>query len=191
MNAPRDFIFRDQLVISTGTSANPTIGTILLEVIPGALRAIKALEVNDKQGVDWWVETKSGDRLAVDCKIRDDDPKKRFNKDDLALETWSVVGKKIGWTLDEAKRTDYVLWVFKDTGRWCIVPFRLLLRAFKAKREEWMAIYRVAQQSTEGRYRSECVFVDRAEMFRAIYLFSNGYSIEMKEERKEQMQLEF
>lgn len=189
MNA-RVFSFKDQLVISTGTSANPAIGAVLLDVMPGALRAMQALEVNDRQGIDWWLEMKSGERVGIDCKVREDDPKPRFGKDDLALETWSVVEKKIiGWTLDETKRTDYVLWLWKDTGRWCVVPFRLLVRAFKAKKDEWCRLYKVARQSTEGRYQSECVFVDRAEVFREIYRQSNGHSASLKIERADQLSL--
>lgn len=187
----RQFGFQDQLVISTGTSANKTIGMILLEVIPGARRAIQSLQHDDKTGVDWWVETGASDRrIAVDCKIREDDPIPRYNQDDLALETWSVVEKKIiGWSLDDKKRTDYVFWIFKDTGRWCVVPFSLLVRAFRAKKDEWLSVYKVAKQNTEGRYHSECVFVDRRELWAEIYRQAHGTSDALRVEHAEQLTL--
>ena len=187
----RQFDFQSQLVISTGTAANKTIGMILMDVIPGAQRAVQALQADDRTGVDWWVETRATDRrIAVDCKIREDDPLPKFGKDDLALEVWSVVEKKvIGWSLDEKKRTDYVFWIFKDTGRWCVVPFVLLVRAFKAKKDDWMRLYRVARQNTEGRYHSECVFVDRRELWREIWRQSGGHSETLRVAHAEQMSL--
>lgn len=166
LSVPRVFDFSTQLVISTGTSANQTIGEILLSVIPGSTRAIQANQANDKSGVDWWLEMTSGDFIAVDCKIRDEDPRVKFKADDLALETWSVVEKKVvGWTLDANKKTDYVFWIWKDTGRWCVVPFRLLMKAFQENMDEWKRIYRSARQCTEGRYHSECLFVPRSAVW--------------------------
>lgn len=190
MSCIRQFGFQEQLVISTGTSANRAIGEILMDVIPGSLRAIQALPVNDRQGVDWWIETKSGERVAIDCKIRDEDPKKKFGADDLALEIWSVVEKKvIGWSLDETKRTDYVFWLFKDTGRWCVVPFLMLVKAFKQNKEEWLKKYKMATQNTENRYHSECVFVDRRELWAAIYRQATGFSEQLKVASAEQLTL--
>jgi hypothetical protein len=186
----RSFGFQTQLVMSTGTAANATIGAILMDVIPGSLRAIQALPVNDRQGVDWWIEMDSGERIAVDCKIREDDPLPKYNKDDLALETWSVVEKKIaGWSLDTTKRTDYVFWLWKDTGRWCIVPFMLLVRAFTNKKDEWARTFRVARQNTDGRYHSECIFVSRRELWAEIYRQASGHSESLRSEHLEQMSL--
>lgn len=182
MSAIRVFDFKQALTISTGTSANRVIGDILLETIPGSTRAIQANQNNDRSGVDWWLEMKGGDFLAVDCKIREDDPKPKFGKDDLALETWSVVEKSVvGWTLDDTKKTDYVFWFWKDTGRWCLVPFVLLVKAFKEKKEEWMKVFRVARQNTNGRYHSECVFVDRTVLWREIYRQSHGVSESLRQ----------
>jgi hypothetical protein len=192
MSAIRTFDFNNQLVMSTGTAANRTIGEILLETIPGSVRAIQAHSSDDKRGVDWWLDMLSGERLPVDCKIRDDDPIPRFGAhcDDVALETWSVIEKRIpGWTLDENKKTAYIFWLWKDTGRWCIVPFPLLVKAFKAKKDEWIKTYRVARQNTNNRYHSECVFVNRKEMWAEIYRQAHGYSESLRELSKNQPDL--
>lgn len=187
MSTIRVFDFKRSLVISTGTSANQTIGDILLATIPGSTRAIQANQANDRSGVDWWLEMQSGDFLGVDCKIREEDPLPKFGKDDLALETWSVVEKKIvGWTLDDTKRTDYVFWFWKSTGRWCVVPMLLLRKAFQLYQQEWMRKFQVATQCTERRYHSECVFVPRRDVWRAIYRMAEGYSEALKKESGEQ-----
>lgn len=180
----RVFEFNKQLIMSNGAAINKSIGEILLESIPGSLRAIQSLTSMDRKGIDWLLDMESGEFCKVDCKIRDFDPIKMYGKhcDDVALETWSVVEKKIiGWSLDEKKQTDYIFWLWKDTGRWCLVPFLLLVKAFKAKRDEWLCTYRVARQNTENRYHSECVFVNRRELFKEIYLQSNGYSQMLKQ----------
>ncbi len=175
----RVFDFHKQLVMSTGTATNTSIGGILLEAIPGSMRAIQALAVHDRKGTDWLLDMKSGEWCRVDCKIREEDPVKRYGAhcDDVALETWSVVEKKvIGWSLDEKKQTDYIFWLWKDTGRWCLVPFLLLVKAFKAKKDQWLRAYKVAQQNTENRYHSECVFVNRKELWQEIFRQANGVS---------------
>lgn len=177
LSVPRVFDFQKQLIISTGTSANQTIGELMLSVIPGSTRAIQSNKNNDKSGIDWWLEMDSGSFLGVDCKIREID----FGRDDLALETWSVVEKKrIGWTLDSTKRTDYVFWVWKDSGRWCVVPFRLLLKASLKNLDKWKAVYKTARQCTENKYHSECIFVPRREVWKQIYLLSEGNSEALK-----------
>lgn len=180
----RVFDFHKQLIISTGTATNISIGEILLEAIPGSMRAIQALSHHDRKGTDWLLDMKSGEWCRVDCKIRDFDAVKKYGThcDDLALETWSVVEKKIiGWSLDESKQTDYVFWIWKDTGRWCLVPFLLLVKAFKSRKDEWTRTYKVSRQNTENRYHSECVFVNRAELWREIYRQAHGVSETLKQ----------
>lgn len=167
----RDFDFRKQLVMSTGRSATNDVRQVLLDNIPGALEVTKATEREDRSGTDYWIRHARGEPVSVDTKIRDFDPIERHGRDDLALETWSVVDKKIGWTLDESKRTDYVLWLF-PTRRWVLIPFLQLQAAFKKRQHDWCAVYRVAQQRTvaaNGNWRSECVFVPRKEIWAAIY----------------------
>ena len=184
MSEPYEYSFQDQLIFSTGVSVNSAISDILMSAIPGAQRVTKALQGDDRTGVDWWVETRTNDRrLAVDCKIRGTDPIPAYKKDDVALETWSVVESNvIGWSLDDKKRADYILWVWKDTGRWCIAPFLLLTKAFKSKKEEWVSQYRVERQWTRGPvcYHSECVFVDRAVLWGEMQKQSQGYHLDLQ-----------
>ena len=120
-----------------------------------------------------------GKMLGVDAKVREIDwAATHPEEDDLALETWSVIEKqKVGWTRDESKRCDYILWLWTDSKRFCLVPFPMLCAAFKVRWREWKKIYKVRQQKTPwhgGEYHSECVFVDRNEVWREIYRQCNG-----------------
>lgn len=158
--------------MSQGHTQSATVEAVIMSNVPGAVAVHPAHECNDRAGTDWWVETRSGAFLSVDAKVRAEDwAAKGF--DDLALETWSVVeAGKIGWTRDPAKRTDYVLWLWSDTGRWCLVPFQMLCAVFSDQWEAWKGKHKTRQQHTpnaSGGYHSECVFVPRRDVWAAIY----------------------
>lgn len=175
----QSYQFNERLAMSCGVSTDATVGDILTTNIPGALAAYPAHSVNDRNGTDWWVEHSSGRHLSVDCKVRDTDWQATHpEEDDLALETWSVVeAQKQGWTRDSTKRTDYILWLWRDTGRWCLVPFHLLCAVFSENWEGWRNAYKTRRQHTPGYgngYHSECVFVPRREVWGAIYRRFSG-----------------
>lgn len=170
--APIQYDFHERLAMSHGVSQSATVESILMANVPGAVAVQKASKTEDKSGVDWFVKIKNGKRLGVDCKIRSVDYANR-GKDDLALETWSVIeNNKVGWTRDSNKQTDYILWLWQDTGRWCLIPFHLLCAVFSNRWQEWKQVHKYSQQHTPGNgtgYHSECVFVPRLEVWRAIY----------------------
>jgi len=171
MNDPISYGFDERLAMSRGVSADKSVTAILLDNIPGALNVHAAHEINDRNGTDYWVEHARGEHLSVDVKVRSKDYKALAGEDDLALETWSVVERDVpGWTRDETKRTDYILWFWSDTGRWCLVPFAMLCAVFQENWREWSRRFKTRRQSTPDRgYQSECVFVERRSVWAAIY----------------------
>jgi hypothetical protein len=180
------FGFGEQLAMSDGHASNVAIGDILLDLIPGAMAVTRASRGNDRSGTDWWVEV-MGRHLAVDAKVRSSDRLASHGQDDLALEVWSVCGvrlhdgtrkmdpMKIGWSRDANKRTDYVLWMWKDTGRYCLVPFPFLCRVFQEKWSEWEQQYHAPDQFTKSPsadsqgWFSQCVYVPRRVLWAEIY----------------------
>jgi len=167
-----EYSFADRLQFS---KAAPIVPEILLREIPGAVAVHAADKSNDRLGTDYWVEHARGTHLSVDVKLRTADYAAKpepDRADDLALETWSVVEKqKIGWTRDASKRMDYVLWLWRDTHRWCLLPFPMLCQVFQEKWRDWTACYGTSQQRTPqfGGYHSECVFVPRDVVWTEIY----------------------
>lgn len=167
---PRDYDFHDQLRMSSDATASSDVASVLLKQIPGAVSVERATAWEDRHGTDYWVTLRSGKRVSVDAKVRKAD---RYD-DDLALETWSVVEQKVvGWTRNPLKQTDYVLWLWKDTGRWRLVPFLMLCAAFEKRWQIWSIVHQTAQQRTTRRdgthYHSECVFVPTRDIWEAIY----------------------
>ena len=170
---PRNYGFAERLGMSHGAAIGVGVEEILKDNVPGAWNVRRASEQDDRSGTDFWVERGCGESLSVDCKIRSQDWSLK-GCDDLALETWSVIERgKVGWTRDSAKRTDYVLWFWKDTGRWCLIPFPMLCKVFAAKWEAWTRKYKTVQQRTDT-YHSECVFVPRRVVWAAIYKHFGG-----------------
>ena len=170
----KGYDFAERMAMSQGVAASADIRAILLQEIPGSLAVYPAHPTNDRRGVDWWIEMSSGTHLAVDAKVRERDwAATHPGEDDLALETWSVMESEVpGWTRDVNKRCDYVLWLWKDTGRFCLLPFPFLCRVFSEQWEEWISQYRTSRQHTTwatGDYHSECVFVPRRVIWAAIY----------------------
>lgn len=175
---PREYTFDDQLVMSQSERSNSDIRTILINTIPSAVQAMPSHKANDRSGVDWWVECMNGKFLGIDCKVRGEDwaaKPEHLRADDVALETWSVVESGIvGWTRDRNKQTDYILWLWTDTGRWMLIPFQMLLDVFCTNWQQWQKQYKTRQQKTPASghrqgYHSECVFVPRREIWAAIY----------------------
>lgn len=170
------FDFDEQLSMSN--DADSMVQLALCELFPGFANVYRSTTEEDRSGVDWWIEMPNGNRFGVDVKIRRSDF--RCNDpdgDDLALETWSVVDRKIGWSRDASKRCDYVMWYWADTRRICVLPFRQLAAVFIENWQEWVATYRTCRQTTTtpvGSYQSECVFVPRRIVWRKIYEIYGG-----------------
>lgn len=173
------FDFGEQLTMSQGVSASKDVTEILLENIPGSVNVLQAAQENDRRGIDWWIEMNTARHLAVDAKVRDIDwAATHPDEDDIALESWSVIEKKIvGWTRDTQKQCDYVLWLWKPTGRFCILPFAMLCKVFIENWEAWRDKYKTKQQHTkrsDGGYHSECIFVPRRIVWAEIYKTFSG-----------------
>lgn len=166
---------------SDGKAQKLDVRKILIEQIPACIDVKRANEKEDRSGTDWWAIRREPLRpLSVDLKARQTDPTKDLAKpkDDLALETWSVIPAngnqgKVGWTRDEKKSTDYILWLFDSTSRWVLIPFHMLCKIFKLKWEAWRMVYQTNQQDS-GSWKSECVFVPRREIWAELYKHFGG-----------------
>jgi len=182
LSKPREYRFDDKLKASYGVidGADISIRGLLMRIIFGAEKITRASKFDDQAGTDYWVICSGGIRISIDVKTRDQDFWLRHGNDDLAIEIWSVVEKQIvGWSRDSRKQAHYILWFWKETGRWCLVPFRMLCLITTRSWQEWEAKYKTATQFTpskEGGWHSKCVFVPRKEIWRLIYRWFGGES---------------
>jgi hypothetical protein len=124
--------FNDRLAQAAAHSVQPR--DVLL-TLPGISIAEQGSHYEDLTGVDWVIGGEQITRLGIDLKMRD----YRYSdyNPDLCLETEST-DRSTGWTRDTRKRTDAVLWIYRNG--WCVlVPFRPLLVAFERNEQLWRA----------------------------------------------------
>lgn len=171
--------FQQQLAWSEGF-LDSGIASILVSRIPECYEAERADSNNDRQGTDYWAKRHNLPSLSIDVKVRSKDYS-LFGQDDLALETWSVKGQKIGWTRDPSKRTDFVMWFWQDTERFFIVSFPALCKVFCHLWEKWASKYKCETQHSE-RWDSECVFVPRDVVRNALDHWASGMIPEQDDE---------
>jgi hypothetical protein len=178
---PRSYGFQERLDFSNGHAPHAdSVLPFLADRIPNFKTVRRALKQNDKDGTDYYIERYGLKTLAVDLKLRDTDYSVQAPdfSDDLALETFSVKEKDIiGWTRDGAKTADYILWYWKDTGRFFIVPFPPLCCVFQRCWEAWRERFGAWEQHTPGTrgWHSECVFVPRRLVMEAIWRWGSGH----------------
>lgn len=140
-------------------------------LFPTCLHVVKTDTEMDRAGVDYVVTLRRDARLLVDAKARDLGCSKWWKAGpEVALEVWSVApgGRyntpehkaKAGWTLDESKNVDLILFTFHpDDHEFAYVrPLPLLREAFRRNYHAWTAAYKTDTQDSR-RWQSRCVFV--------------------------------
>ena len=163
-----NYTFKDRFEVAA--ASEPRVLGFLYRFFPGS-KIERSSGLLDLSGADWVVRLRDGETVLIDSKERTKGCSKYWgNGPEFALETDSVVGKKIGWTLSESSRADYILFYFDETdcGDAYLVPFQLLRIAFRSHLEKWLAEFKSDYQSSDG-WRSRCVFVPMRTVWEAIF----------------------
>lgn len=120
----------------------------------------KATLAEDRQGTDYWVKCRYR-TLSVDLKYRSKDWS--VDNPDVALELISDISRnKIGWAIDDNKRTQLLLVYYADSGRTHLWSFRKLKKACKKYLKVWAEEYKTTKKKTQTYYdewESLCVYV--------------------------------
>lgn len=179
----------DEIKKITDTAlSNPQVASnltkILIKHVGGFNDFYRSSKAEDIKGVDIWVRKINGTRLGIDLKFMRQDYKdqKFFSSDNLPLETLSKINPEIvGWTLDDRKITDVVLWYWLPTERYCLVPYKPLRKIFTEKLTEWDKEFKKNDQTTptsetvKKGWDSQCMFVPRLTVFSALGLDAELY----------------
>jgi len=176
----RLYDFEEQLAFSKGKRQKTDTATIQ-QMIAGCVSVEIAPTEMDRAGIDYIAILRGGAQIFIDAKARDAGCS-QYWKDgpELALEDWSVIPEngrrgKVGWTLDEGKQTNLVLFTFdlQDTEQCFLLSFQLLRVAFRHNYRQWREQYKNDTQCSNG-WRSHCIFVPASAVFDAIQLASTG-----------------
>lgn len=152
---------------------NTSVLNELVANVAAASGYVAASRECDKHGTDFWIKRKHGlPPLSVDMKNRDYCPISRFGTDDVCIETTSVyVGpskppyedeyrETVGWTLNEKKRTDYVIYTWpagEGKRRYWIVPFPFLCTVAQRNWKQWSREFRELPVANNG-YVTLCIY---------------------------------
>lgn len=141
--------FNERLAFSQGARCDNDCATIRA-MLPGCVECVKSDAALDRKGVDYIATLSGGATVYIDAKTRARGCS-RFWKDgepDLAIGLWSVIpcamrpvrAGKVGWTFDEAKITDLILYTFdpSDCGDVFLLGFQTLRMAAIKYRAEWI-----------------------------------------------------
>lgn len=174
------FDFEKKLAYSQGQRTDNDIDT-LMSLITGCISVVKTDVAMDRTGVDYVATLRRGSKINIDAKTREPGCSEywKHGEPELAPEIWSVMpnGKyhiprdhaKAGWTLDEAKATDYIYCTFDpiDSDQVYFLPFQLYRMAFRRNLAVWRERYKVAMQDSK-KWQSMCVFVPVSVVLDAI-----------------------
>lgn len=180
------YSFATQLGISKGARLASDKETIY-SMLDGCVSVVEASTELDLKGVDYIATLRGGAQVYVDAKMRAVGCSRFWRgnpvEPEVAIEKWSVMpgGKfntsraasKAGWTLDENKVTDMILYVFdkSDCGTAYFIPFQSLRMAARRNIESWMYRYKVdIQESARHRmqWQSQAVFVPISTVISAV-----------------------
>lgn len=161
--------FDERLSFSKGQRRESDHETIR-QMLAGCVSVVDAGIDEDRSGTDYVAVLRGGRRVPIDAKARERGCSRYWkNGPELALELWSVKPTQhqrgvVGWTLDESKTTELVLFTFDpvDCSTCFLVCFQLLRVAFRKRCNEWMRSYFCPDQRTQTRtaeWLSQCVFV--------------------------------
>jgi len=168
------YAFEEMLAISKGSRKDTDAATIH-SLLDGCI-AVRSADLElDLRGVDYIARLRGGAEVYIDAKTRQQGCRRHWSGEpELAIELWSVkptaaTKGKPGWTLDEAKLTDLVLytWHPSDCDEAYLLPFQNLRMAARRNIRAWMAEHKTDVQSS-GSWRSEAVFVPASKVVSAI-----------------------
>ena len=161
--------FKQQLKMSSETNGR-CLEQIIQDMLPGVVSVQKSDTKTDKTGIDYIATLRRGATVFIDTKKREKGCSFYWkNGEEIALERWSVIGEKTGWTLDESKLTHYTLHLYdpSDSQKIFLFPFQLLRKAFVQNCNTWFKTFSHAIQDS-GSWRSECVFVPAKDVMDSI-----------------------
>jgi len=182
-------VFGDCLERSKGLRAVADMD-VLREFFGESCSSVRQAGVaDDLRGIDYVVTLRKETTVHVDAKLRENCAIYwRAGIPELTLEVWSkdpdgpfpTPGGRTGWTLDEGKLTDYVLftWPPAESRLRYVVPYQMLRIAFRKNANAWMQRFKTNRHQHnrcsgilccgECRWTSTCVFVPAPVVWHAI-----------------------
>jgi len=186
--------FAERLQFSEGVDLMQGILDHCLRHIPAASGVRKAKTNEDRHGTDYWIDRRhSLPPISIDLKNRGFCPIEKFGTDDACIETTSVyLGPRVkpftdnyrdkpGWTIDEKKRTDLIVYTWPHSAdlfgaprmRYWILFFPFLCAAATKHWRDWSRLYGERPALNDG-YVTLSTYPPRDVIARSIREFTSG-----------------
>lgn len=133
--------FAERLEWSAELSDEPSWVAFYKRLWPDLVTAVRIDQNSEwqKAGIDRLLILKNGRSFTVDEKKRAKD------YGDILIEEWSVgrvvngqyCGEKVGWSLDQAKRCDFIAYAIPTATKCYLLPFEILRQACVHNLERW------------------------------------------------------
>ena len=186
--------FAERLQFSEGVGLTREILEHVKRHIPAATEIVRAGRTDDRHGTDYWVKRKFDlPPVSIDLKSREFCPIQKFGSDDACVETTSVyrglsakpyrddLREKPGWTVDERKRTDLIVYTWPHDAdlfgaprmRYWILYFPHLCAAATEHWRRWALTYQERPAQNKG-YVTLSVYPPRSVIANSIREFTSG-----------------
>lgn len=154
-------------------SQRPEVDAVIRQAIKAQFPEVLAIHAahseNDKIGVDYWLEFENGAMEALDVKVREKDYAIHGDDRTACLElVANTRSGKAGWTVDTAKRTNWIMFFYVETRKAFTYQARELRSAVIAGLDVLKKTGKAGRTQTGG-YLSEYLFVSHRELGAAIY----------------------
>lgn len=178
--------FQERLSFSTGSRQQSDADTIMA-LLDGCVSVRPNITTGNDNGIDFIATLRGGTEVNIDVKTREAGCSRYWRNNraepELAIEKWSVMPHgeyntpperaKAGWTIDESKATDMILYTFapSDSDTAFLLPFQSLRLAARRMINLWMSRFKVDVQRSHrngSRWQSQAVFVPASEVILAI-----------------------
>ena len=158
--------FKAQLAASQTPEVDAMVRKVMFEMFAGELLAMYASHPeNDRLGSDYILEFRGGKIEHLDVKVRTKD---YYPKPNTPIEYQT--GNKDGWAIDTSKITDWVLFLWLDTGRSSLHNGRMLRIVARKNQDKWKASCQQSTQQGDDGYSSSCLYLADRDLWAAEYM---------------------
>ncbi|KKL13367.1 hypothetical protein LCGC14_2526470 [marine sediment metagenome] len=165
--------FAESLAMSHSYSDLPIWLEIYRQAFPEMSVCVDHRQDGDHQraGIDRSITLENSKQILIDEKVRGRNKKTGLVYEDIALEYWSDVDRKVpGWVC-KPLLADYICYAIAPLGKAYLLPVPQLQSAFSSHQAEWLRNYRIidADNKFNGRtWKTRSVCIEPPVLFKAI-----------------------
>lgn len=147
--------FAESLRFSHEAEDLPLWETVYRKAFPDMVAMISHREDGDhqRQGIDRSVVLRNSRQILIDEKVRGKNGKTGRAYEDIALEFWSDVSRRVPGWVSKPILADYIAYAIAPIGRCYLLPVVQLQQAWAKNEEAWKKTYFIANAVNRNGHR--------------------------------------